>query len=253
MKTPSSTTGGVAGTGPALLASRWLILGCRPTAAGRGVRAFTLLELLAVVGLMAAVVAVGVAGLRGGGTGVARDAAVLLLASRVAEVRQLATSRGEAARLLVHADPAQPERYLRLVVVAVPDGGGGWRPNDGGSILPDGQVVLPPQALTATGPGAVLREGEDWSRPSGGMLRSTGLRSYAALGGGPPVLGTAGWLVVHFSATGGTLAGDLVVAAGRRQDETVPVTVVCERPDNVAGLALSAYGVATFIRGRAEF
>lgn len=213
---------------------------------------FTLFELLAVVALMAAVVAVAVGGLRGGGASVARDAAVALLASRVVEARALATGRGEPARLMIHADPAQPERYLRFVVVAVPDGSG-WRPGDGGSFLPEGVIVLPSEALPTNGPGAVQRGGDDWSRGSGGALRSTALRSYASNGTEPAVLGTTNWLVVHFSPTGGALGGDLVVAAGRRQDVAVPVTVVCEQPDNVAGLALSAYGVATFVRGRAEF
>jgi prepilin-type N-terminal cleavage/methylation domain-containing protein len=213
---------------------------------------FTLFELLAVVALMAAVVVVAAAGLRGGGAGAARDAAVAVLASRVAEARQLATSRGEAVRLLVCADPALPERYLRFVAIAVPDGVG-WRARDGGSLLPVGAVVLPMAALTTSGPGAVRRESDDWIRGSGGTLRSTALSAYAENGTEPAILGTTRWLMVRFSATGGTSSGDLVVAAGRRQDETVPVTVVCEQPDNVVGLSLSAYGVATFVRGRAEF
>lgn len=213
---------------------------------------FTLFELLAVVALMAAVVVVVAAGLRGGGAGAARDAAVAVFASRVAEARQLATSRGEPVRLLVCADPALPERYLRFVAIAVPDGGG-WRPLDGGSFLPVGAVVLPAVALMNSGPGAVRRDGDDWARGSGGALRSTALIPYAENGTEPAILGTTRWLMVRFSATGGTTSGDLVLAAGRRQDETVPVTVVCEQPDNVAGLSLSAYGVATFVRGRTEF
>ena len=221
----------------------------RPTApsctAAGGARGFTLFELLAVVGLMTVAVALAVTCLRGAGTGAARDAAVALLAARVAEARQLATTRGEPARVMIHADAAQPERFLRQIVVAVPDGAG-WRPSDGGSLLPEGVVVLPPEGAAARGPGAAFRLGDDWSRPSGGALRSTALRPYASDGSGTPVLGTTGWLVVHFSPTGGILAGDLVVAIGRRQDEAVPATVVCERPDEVAG-------VATFARGRAEF
>lgn len=223
-----------------------------PTTNGEACGGFTLFELLAVVALMAVVVAVTVGGLRGSGTGVARDAAVAMMASRVTEARQLATSRGEPVRLLVCADTAQPERYLRFVAIAVPDGGG-WRVADGGSHLPEGVVVLPDVALPTNGPGAVRREGDDWSRGSGGALRSTALLPYAENGTEPSILGTTRWLMVRFSATGGTSSGDLVVAAARRRDEAVPVTVVCEQPDNVAGLSLSAYGVATFVRRRAEF
>lgn len=213
---------------------------------------FTLFELLAVVGLMAVVVAVAVGGLREAGGGAARDAAVALLDSRVAEARQLATSRGEPVRLLVCNDPALTERYLRTVVLAVPDGSG-WRAADGGSPLPAGIVVLPAVALATSGPGAVRRDGDDWTRGSGGALRSTALTPYAESGTEPAILGTTFWLMVRFSATGGTSSGDLVVATGRRCDEAVPVTLVCEQPDNVAGLSLSAYGVATFVHGRAGF
>ncbi len=225
----------------------------RRTAAARlRTAGFTLFELLAVVGLMAAVAAVAVAGFRAGRMGAERDAAVALLASRAAAARHLAPSRGEAARLMFHADPADPERYLRYVVVAVPDGAG-WRAHDGGTFLPGRSVVLPPDGPAASGPGAVRLAADDWSRPSGGLLRSTALRTYASSGGGPPVLGTTLWWVVHFSPNGGALGGDLVVATGRRQDATVPVTVVCEDPEEVAGLALSSYGVPTFLRNRAEF
>lgn len=220
--------------------------------ANRQAVGFTLFELLVVVGLMAAGVVVAITCLRGGGSGAARDAAVALLASRVVEARCTAMSRGTAARLLVHADVAEPERYLRYVVVCCPDGAG-WRPVDGGSFLPEGIVVLPPQALTPTGPGAVCRPGDDWSRLSGGALRSTVLKVYATVGTEPPVLGTTSWWMLHFSPQGGVLAGDLVVAVGRAQGESVPVIVVCEQPDNVAGLSLSQYGVATFARGRRDF
>lgn len=213
---------------------------------------FTLFELLVVVGLMAAATAVAVTCLRGGGQGAARDAAIALLASRVAEARGLAVSRGTSARLLVHADPVQPERYLRYVVVCAPDGAA-WRPVDSGSLLPDGVVVLPPVALMTTGPGAVCRPGDDWSRPSGGALRSTALREYSTVGTELPVLGTTSWLMVHFSPSGGTFGGDLVIAAARPESEAVPVTMVCEQPDNVGGLSISLYGVATFARGRSDF
>ena len=216
-------------------------------------RGFTLVELLVVVALMAVATVVAVSFSRGAGSGAARDAAVALLASRLAEARSLATSRGSEARLFVHADTAEPERYLRYVVVCAPDGAG-WRPVDAGSFLPEGIVVLPPGALPTAGPGAIARPGDDWSRPTGGgTLRSTVLKPYSTAGSDPAVLGTTAWWIVHFSPQGGVLAGDLVVAVGRAQSEGIPVTVVCEQPDNVAGFSVSQYGVATFARGRRDF
>lgn len=213
---------------------------------------FTLVELLAVVALMAAVVGVGLACWRGGGDGAVRDTAVALLASRLAETRALALDRGEPARLMVHADPAEPSRYLRYLVVAVPEDDG-WRAADEGGVLPAGVVVLPAAALGTTGPGVVCRADDNWSRPSGGALRSTALRSYTDAGGTEEFLGTTNWLLVHFSATGGVSAGDIVVARASRQDEAVPVTMICVQPDAVAGLGLSSNGVATVLRNRAEF
>ena len=218
----------------------------------RDLHGFTLFELLTVVAIVAGLTAAGVLGLRHAAGGQGRDAAVALLAGRLAEARQLALSRGEPARLMLHADPAQPERYLRWLVLAVPDGVN-WRASDAGLTLPAGFVVLPATPLGTEGPGAVRVPAEEWLRGSGGPLRSTALRPYAGTGAEPPFLGTTGWLVVHFSATGGVFAGDLVVARGRRFDAAVPARVVCERPDDVAGLALSSYGVPTVARGRAEF
>ena len=86
---------------------------------------------------------------------------------------------------------------------------------DGGSLLPEGWVVLPASALGFSGPGAVRRVGDDWSRPSGGMLRSTALREEPVLGAaGDPLLGASGWLVVHFSPGGGVFGGAVVLAGG---------------------------------------
>jgi type II secretory pathway pseudopilin PulG len=213
---------------------------------------FTLFELLVVIGLMVAGTAVAIVTLRGGGSGAARDAAVALLSSRVAQARRLAVSLGRPTRLFVHADPAMPERFLRQVVVCVQEGGD-WRPVDAGCLLPEGIVVLPPVALTTVGPGAVCRAMDDWSRPSGGALRSTVLEDFLAEGSGAPVLGTTAWRYLHFAVTGSTRSGDLVVAVGWKQSEALPATVLCEQPDNVAGLSISQYGVATFARGRRDF
>jgi prepilin-type N-terminal cleavage/methylation domain-containing protein len=215
-------------------------------------RGFTLLELLAVAALTAVVVGVAVASLGGRGSGVARDAAVALVAARLSETRALALSRGEPARLMVRADPAEPARYLRVVIIAVPDGAG-WRPYDDGSTLPVGQILLPSEALGISGPGAIRRASDDWSRGSGGALRSTALRTLLESSSPTEFLGSSAWLVVHFSPAGGALGGQLVVANGGPVDASRPATVLCEQPDNVAGLSLSANGVATVLHGRAEF
>lgn len=216
-----------------------------------GHRAFTLVELLVVVALVGTLLAAGVAGLRRRG-GLAREAAVALLAARVAEARTLAVTRGAAVRMLVHADPGDPERFLRFVVLAVRDGET-WRLVDDGTVLPEGTALLPPDGPGEAGPGIVRRNGDDWGRPSGGVLRSTALVSAWGRDEVPEFPGCSRWLHVHFSATGGTFGGDLVVACATRRDGALPVTLVCEQPDAVVGLALSSYGVPAFTVGRSEF
>jgi hypothetical protein len=61
------------------------------------------------------------------------------------------------------------------------------------------------------------------------------------------------WLVIHFSATGGVMSGDVVVAAARPVDPGAPITLEYRAPDDAGGVALSIYGAATTARGRAEF
>src|SRR5688572_29907568 len=79
---------------------------------------FSLLELLVVVGLVAAMSATAFHGLAGGREAAMRSSQTLL-ANLVTAARTKAIASGCKARLLVNTDLTQPDRYLRLVVLQV--------------------------------------------------------------------------------------------------------------------------------------
>src|SRR6187402_2928357 len=80
---------------------------------------FTLLELLVVIGLIAALSATAFHGLAGGGREAAMRSSQALLANLVTAARTKAMTTGCKTRLLVNVDPATPDRYLRAVVLQV--------------------------------------------------------------------------------------------------------------------------------------
>jgi hypothetical protein len=97
-----------------------------------------------------------------------------------------------------------------------------------------------------------------WTKSDGSALRSTALRSgniSAELVDGGVV---EQWVSIPFAAAGTTSAsGDIVIAAGRPRapgsyaagESPVELT----HPEQVRGLTLSTYGVATLISSRTSF
>ena len=78
---------------------------------------FTLLELLVVTGLIATVSVVLVRGLGAGGQASALQSAQATVAGLITTARTKAPATGRKVRLLLHADPVAPERYLRHLVL----------------------------------------------------------------------------------------------------------------------------------------
>jgi prepilin-type N-terminal cleavage/methylation domain-containing protein len=88
-----------------------------PVGDRRRFHGFSLLELLVVIGLIAALSATVFQGLAGGGREAAMRSSQALLANLVTAARVKAAATGCKTRLLVNVDPAVPDRYLRVVVL----------------------------------------------------------------------------------------------------------------------------------------
>lgn len=123
--------------------------------------AFTLIELLLVIAVVAVLTtAVGI-GLTGGTDNAALGSARGILATQLTAVRSQAALHGTSAALLVAAEVADADRYLRFLAVGASNDAGGWTVNHDGTALPRG-VWIDPAAITGpawVGPVAVDLEG----------------------------------------------------------------------------------------------
>lgn len=223
-----------------------------------GRRAFTLLELLVVVGLVAALSFFLVSGLGGGGKSVALQSGQALLANLVTAARTSAMASGQSSRILIQIDAAgDPARYLHYVVVQTQTSAGGWQTLVE-ACLPDGVYVVPgnfspiPAGLLATGSSV------PWTKADGSALRSTALRANQITTETINHPGAEQWVSIIISAAAGTVqSGDLILAAGRRRQPgsygagESPVELI--NPETVRGLTLSAYAVPALINARTGF
>ncbi len=226
-------------------------------------RAFTLLELLIVIGLIAVICVWIAPGLSGGSRSASLQSAQTTLANLVAVTRTKAVATGSSARLLVNVDVTNASangRYLRFIAAQVQDGTG-WD-TIGTAWLPEGVGLLP---RDPTIPANLLPAGPAWTRPSdGAQLRSSALRPV-----GPVYLDAEVtlavdsptselWAAVKFTALGTTAnGGDLVLASchllppGSYVSGESPLQF--ENQETVRGLMLSAYGLPEYVNGREGF
>ena len=219
--------------------------------------AFTLLELLVVVGLIGALAFFVAGGLTGGGQSAALQSGQALLANLITATRTAAAAGGQSARLLVQVDPGgSPTRYLRCLVVQV-QAATGWQ-TELATALPDGVYVVPgnfptlPAGLFA--PAAAV----PWTKADGSALRSTALRANQLATEAVNQAAAEQWVAIVISAQAGTVqSGDLILAAGRRRAPgsyaagDSPVELL--NPETVRGLTLSAYAVPILINARLGF
>ncbi len=225
---------------------------------------FTLLELLVVIGLIAALSFFLFSGLAGGGKSVALQSAQATVSSLVTAARTKAPATNRKTRLLVNVDPGSPERYLRFVVLQLARQPGS-SPADWDTLqsifLPAGAYVVP-AALTG-----LVTDAAQWKRVSDSAADLTSdlfqnqSLSYAvegdttaqlwtgvaftpngtlaALGGGPPPKGSIVLALGQPRPPGSYAAGDPPIQLGTAQ--------------TVRGLVLSAYGVPALLNERNAF
>lgn len=208
---------------------------------------FTLVELIVVVALISTFLGVvGVMYRRAGEQTAGLEAAQSILASAFTLVRGQAALSGVNGVLLVHADPDDPEKYLRYIVPAIEEADGDFHAVSDGYFLPPGCYVVP----NGGPPAGATEPSEDWSAPP--AIKSTALQTSGdrAIVDLTDVAETWTWLSVTPRGTTGN-AGNLLVATGRiRGPGAGGAPVVFVNPDNVRGLKISAYGQFTLLESR---
>jgi type II secretory pathway pseudopilin PulG len=232
----------------------------------RAAKAFTLLELLVVIGLIAAMSFFLVSGLMGGGATAALQSGQATIANLITTARTKASATGRKTRLLLNADAGAPERFLRHLVLQLARQSGS-SPTDWDTLatvtLPEGVYVVP-SSLTQSG-GLVANPAE-WKRvtdPAADMVSDLFHQQSLSIlleGDGSE----QGWTGVGFTPHG-TLAalgggpppkGALVIALGVRRSpgsyQSGESPVELANPQAVCGLILSAYGVPALLSDRSS-
>ena len=237
----------------------------RPAFAVAGLSSgFTLLELLVVIGIIAATAFFLFRGLTGGGRSAALQSSQATLANLVTSARTKAAATGRKVRLLVNNDPGEPERYLRFVVLQVGAQAGsspsGWETVQA-VFLPPGAYVVP-GVLTG-----LVADPSQWKRISDATddldsdLFANQSLAYVFEGDGNAQI----WTGVAFTPNG-TLAalgggpppkGSIVIALGQLRPPGTYApgqpSVQLGDPAGVRGLLLSAYGVPALLNDRNAF
>ncbi|MBK1833257.1 prepilin-type N-terminal cleavage/methylation domain-containing protein [Roseibacillus ishigakijimensis] len=122
-------------------------------------RGFTLIELLVVIGIMAVMLSVAAIGIQNIDKGQATVSGLSQTQALMDEARNLAIGRGTRARLCIHAESNEEDRYLRFFVVAYEEieyddsgeeTGRRWRVASRGTFLPTGVYFHPTYSTQAS-------------------------------------------------------------------------------------------------------
>lgn len=233
-------------------------------------RAFTLMELLIVIGLIA-VLATGLAVAFGRGSdSVSLQAAQANVANVVAQARALAISSGRRTRVLVPTDASRTDQFLRrLVLQQVRDSTASplqW--DTVASVeLPDGIYVAP---RNPSGFSGLLDPARDWRRRPGGndLMGSTlfagdpqtvdlqdGLEPVVCEGISFTDRGTIARIDGAGSPGFTALPLTVMVLPGRQlpPDQNRAVSIQLNNPDAVRGVLVSTYGIPTLVHERSGF
>ncbi len=232
-----------------------------------GAGGFTLLELLVVIGLIAAMSFFLVSGLTGGGATAALQSGQATLANLITTARTKAPATGRKTRLLLNTDAGAPERYLRHLVLQLARQAGSSTADWDTLVtvtLPEGVYVMPSSLAQS---GGLVANPADWKRvtdPAADLvsdLFSNQSLSVMLEGDASAQLWTGVGFTPNgtFAALGGGQPpkGALVIALGVRrppgsyQPGESPVQL--GNPQAVRGLVLSAYGVPALLSERSSF
>ena len=221
--------------------------------------AFTLVELLIVVGLIGALSAFLLGGLGGGGKSAAQQSAQSALIGIITVARTKALSTGQPSRVVVNIDAtssAVPARFLRYIAVQT-QASAAWQ-TIMETYLPSGVYVVPGD-FTSLPANLFLEDSGAWVRVDGSTpMRSTVLRSTQITTETINFGSAEKWVSFTIGAVGTTAqSGDLMLALGR---ERVPGSftegdspVQLFNRENVRGVSLSSYGLTVSIDGRQSF
>ena len=220
---------------------------------------FTLLELLVVIGLIAALSFFLIGGLGGGGRSAALQSAQATIANMVTAARTKAMASGQSSRVLVHVDAtitSQPLRFMRYVAIQT-QAPTGWQ-TIADAYLPEGVYVVPGNFSTIPAGLFAANTSTPWTKADGSALRSTALRSNQITSETINSAGAEQWVSFTISANAGTAqAGDIILASGRLRPPGSYLSgespVELDNPENVRGLTLSSYGVPALINARTSF
>lgn len=211
---------------------------------------FTILELLIVLGLVAALTFVISVTLTGGRKAVALEAGQASLVQLVTSARTRALAANTTVRLLIR-NRVSAQDYRRMIVI-VQDVSGTWQAVDS-VVLPENIYVLPYRTRIPAGMYPVASE---WRNAA-----NTEVLGSSALNGSLVDFafdaGTESWEYFGFTANGTVQPsqGSLIVAVGRPVSPTATSDspVVMTDPSAARGVQISTYGLPRLINDRTGF
>jgi prepilin-type N-terminal cleavage/methylation domain-containing protein len=200
--------------------------------------AFTLLELLVVVALIALLAGgVGLA-LRQPGESVSLQSAQATLSATLEATRARAALSQQDARCVIAADPSDSGTYLRYFRIVVPDpaNSSNWLEDRDGVLLPPGVFVVPPASADVPGNPA-------WPASRRSTALSSAAQSMTVNG-----VRVAPAYCVQFTSRGTTGgSGYLLVTAGRFTNGAATASLVLDDPDNLRGVLIRSSGSLTLV------
>lgn len=214
-------------------------------------KGFTLIELIAVIAIMAVLGGVIMAGISGGGTSQSLGSGVNVLNTMIKNTRTIAMMRGTKARLIINNEPPQGnppsfDRYLSFVGIVYedPETPGNWIAANQGQSLPENIYILakadPTNGLNKSGSvlgGDALAtlEAAATDLPAGTM--SIDYPSSRSLAGSDA--GTQ-WMYYEFGADGiaqpGTANKKILVAVGNNTGTSIAFNSEYEMAVTMIGL-----------------